>query len=145
LTKDPKVDDGSRTGFRSFYKDFLLARQKQIGNQKARQSVRESTLKDQKMQYRKIKLIVQVHPLRGVLLYTVNVAETDRGENRSSGGTFSTVGELSGLLERFGLHTEAARVLHAQGPCELVFEITETNEIMNALGLKGELSNPPAF
>jgi hypothetical protein len=96
------------------------------------------------MQYRKIKLIVQVHPLRGVLLYTVNVAETDRGENRSSGGTFSTVGELSGLLERFGLSTEAARVIQAQGPCELVFEIAGTNEIMDALGFKSEISSPPA-
>jgi hypothetical protein len=96
------------------------------------------------MQYRKVKLIVQVHPRRGVLLYTVNFAETDRGENRSSGGTFSTVGELSGLLERFGLRTEAARVIRAQGPCELVFEITETNEIVNALGLKSEMPNPPA-
>jgi hypothetical protein len=96
------------------------------------------------MQYRKVKLIIQVHPMRGVLLYTVNFAETDRGENRSSGGTFSTVGELSELLERFGLRTEAARVIHAQGPCELVFEIAGTNEIMNALGFKTEMSNPPA-
>jgi hypothetical protein len=96
------------------------------------------------MQYRKVKLIIQVHPLRGVLLYTVNFAETDRGENRSSGGTFSSVGELSGLLERFGLNAEAARVIHAQGPCELVFEIAGTNEIMNALGFKTEMSNPPA-
>lgn len=96
------------------------------------------------MEYRKVKLIVQVHPLRGVLLYTVNFAETDRGENRRSGGTFSTVEELSGLLERFGLRKEAARVIRAQGPCELVFDITETDEIVNALGLEGEISNPPA-
>jgi hypothetical protein len=94
----------------------------------------ELTSKDQKMQPRKVKLIVQVHPLRGVLLYAVDYVEIDRGENRSPGGTFPTVWQLSRLLDQFGLTREAAKVMYAQGPCELVFEIEVTCEMMSALG-----------
>jgi hypothetical protein len=110
----------------------------------ARSFAEESTLKGEKMWPRKIKLIVQVHPRRGVLLYTVNFAETDHGENRSSGGRFPNVGELSRLLEQLGLAAEAAKVLRAQGPCELVFEIVATREIMDAFGFKSEAMNPMA-
>ena len=93
----------------------------------------------------KVKLIVQVHPLRGVLLYMVKFSETDHGENRSSGGTFPDVRELSELLNRFGLTAEAAKVIRAQGPCELVFEIVGTSEFMNAFGFKSEASNMSVF
>jgi hypothetical protein len=92
----------------------------------------------QQQQHHKIKLVIQVNPKRGVLLYSVDFDRIDNGLDRHPGGTFQSVGEVCGVLREIGLAAEAEKLITAKGPCELVFEIVETKDAMNALGFETE-------